>query len=102
MFLNPVQPGEHFVIRRSDESAVIIPFDNTFNPDAVRRKIRSKSNDKSVLCICGWPQHMLVPKGSEEGKPFILFAMVSNDMPLDEVMVIKFFFYLLQTQKENF
>lgn len=31
-------------------------------------------------CGCGWPQHMLVPKGQPEGQKFDLFVMVSDDV----------------------
>jgi hypothetical protein len=30
------------------------------------------------FCGCGWPQHMLIPKGSPEGMPCELFVMISN------------------------
>lgn len=30
------------------------------------------------FCGCGWPQHMLIPKGTPEGMQAQLFVMISN------------------------
>lgn len=30
------------------------------------------------FCGCGWPHHMLIAKGNQQGYPVVLFAMVSN------------------------
>ncbi|XP_053676143.1 phenoloxidase 8 [Anopheles nili] len=74
-----LNPGVNTIMRRSDQSSVTIPYERTF------RAIGSKSvpTDASALaqfrfCGCGWPQHMLVPKGSTEGVQFDLFAMVTD------------------------
>ncbi|EAA10758.2 AGAP006258-PA [Anopheles gambiae str. PEST] len=74
-----LNPGMNTIVRRSDQSSVTIPYERTF------RAIGTKSapTDKDALaqfrfCGCGWPQHMLVPKGSPEGVQFDLFAMVTD------------------------
>lgn len=69
-----VKNGDNLITRRSDESAVTIPFEATFRD-------LDKSNPQtpeSNLCGCGWPQHMLVPKGDKKGYPMVLFVMISN------------------------
>lgn len=30
------------------------------------------------FCGCGWPHHMLIPKGLPEGLVFQLFVMITN------------------------
>ena len=30
------------------------------------------------FCGCGWPQHMLLPRGKQEGMAFELFVMVTD------------------------
>lgn len=37
--------------------------------------------------MCGWPQHMLLPKGNEDGYPYRIFSMIS-DYKLDKVIEI--------------
>ncbi|ETN67213.1 prophenoloxidase [Anopheles darlingi] len=81
-----LNPGKNTIVRRSDESSVTIPYERTFR--AIGTK--AQPTDAGALslfrfCGCGWPQHMLVPKGSPEGTQFDLFAMVS-DYTLDEVV----------------
>lgn len=57
-----------------------IPFENTFNPEINRQRAKSEKKDKAIFCGCGWPHHMLVPKGDEDGVEFVLFVMVSDYM----------------------
>ncbi|XP_046384836.1 phenoloxidase 2-like [Ischnura elegans] len=35
-------------------------------------------NEEDAFCGCGWPQNMLIPKGTPEGSPYQLFVMVSD------------------------
>lgn len=37
-----------------------------------------KAYDDFKSCNCGWPDHMLLPKGSSAGMSFDLFVMISN------------------------
>ncbi|XP_058464646.1 phenoloxidase 8-like [Malaya genurostris] len=75
-----LNPGVNTIVRRSDQSSVTIPYERTFR--AVGKG--STPTDANALaqfrfCGCGWPQHMLVPKGAAgEGVQFDLFAMVTN------------------------
>lgn len=82
VFMNP---GRNVIRRRSDESSITIPYERSF------RKIGSKFTPTDPLekaqfqfCGCGWPQHMLLPKGSPEGTKFNIFVMISN-IELDRV-----------------
>ncbi|XP_053962924.1 phenoloxidase 2-like isoform X1 [Anastrepha ludens] len=72
-----LNPGQNTIRRRSSESSVIIPFEQTFRN---LNKIRPGEGiaDKLEFCGCGWPEHMLIPKGLPEGLCCELFVMVSN------------------------
>lgn len=73
--------------RRSDESSVTIPFERTFrNLDLNRPATGTTEELEFNFCGCGWPQHMLIPKGTSEGLPCQLFVMVS-DYERDHVSV---------------
>ena len=60
-----MRPGDNAIVRRSDESSVTIPYERSFrnigraaqptNPDAL---------SAFQFCGCGWPEHLLIPKGS--------------------------------------
>lgn len=74
------------VIQRSVDSSLTIPFSRTF-----RDLDSSRPTDESALaqfnfCGCGWPQHMLLPRGSPEGLPCELFVMISNFA--DDIVII--------------
>jgi len=60
---------------------VTIPFERSFRDLEIGRPPSNASaevQDKSNFCGCGWPQHMLIPRGTPEGYPSVLFAMISN------------------------
>jgi tyrosinase len=71
-----VRPGQNRIRRRSIESSITIPFERTF------RNLAGTDGTPNTqdfnFCGCGWPQHMLVPKGLPEGLVCDLFVMVSN------------------------
>lgn len=74
-----VNPGQNVIRRRSDESAVTIPFERTFrNLDQNRPNTGTTESASFDFCGCGWPQHMLVPKGLPGGLQCQLFVMLSN------------------------
>lgn len=54
-----------------------IPFERTFR-DLSERPGGGSTLQQFNFCGCGWPHHMLVPKGSKEGFPMELFVMVSD------------------------
>ncbi|XP_043651448.1 phenoloxidase 3-like [Drosophila teissieri] len=74
-----IPPGQHRFVRSSTESSVTIPFNRTFrNLDNNRGAANSAEELENFFCGCGWPNHMLVPKGRVEGMSFELFVMISN------------------------
>ncbi|KAL7300486.1 hypothetical protein TKK_0006488 [Trichogramma kaykai] len=72
--------GQNVITRQSVDSALTIPFEATFRNLEANRPNSSdlQSFDQFNFCGCGWPQHMLVPKGTRQGYPMDLFVMVSN------------------------
>lgn len=74
-----VKRGRNEITRRSLESSVTIPHEVTYrNLDSNRPVANTSSAEVFNFCGCGWPQNMLIPKGSPEGFQCQLFVMVSN------------------------
>ncbi|CAG9559300.1 unnamed protein product [Danaus chrysippus] len=78
-FVVPLNAGRNTITRESTESSLTIPFEQTF------RDLSSQGSDPRRedlasfnFCGCGWPQHMLVPRGTESGMLFDFFVMLSN------------------------
>ncbi|EDV54994.1 phenoloxidase 2 [Drosophila erecta] len=72
-------PGENSIRRQSTESSVAIPFERSFRP--VGADYQPKAADELArfrFCGCGWPQHLLLPKGNAQGMLFDLFVMISD------------------------
>jgi len=75
------------ITRESTESAVTIPFDQTFR-DLSKHKTGSDEEQLEFnMCGCGWPAHMLVPKGTTQGMPVVYFVMIS-DYEQDKVFIV--------------
>lgn len=78
-FIVSLNPGQNTIKRRSTESSVTIPFERTFrNLDLDRSADGSPEELEFNFCGCGWPNHMLIPKGLPEGLQCVLFVMVSD------------------------
>ncbi|XP_012266497.2 phenoloxidase 1 [Athalia rosae] len=77
-FTVTLRPGNNTIQRRSDESSVTIPFERTFRNLDQNRPISGDNLEQFNFCGCGWPQHMLIPKGTKEGFPCDLFVMISD------------------------
>jgi len=75
---SPVRPGSNTIERKSTDSSLTIPFERTFRNLEENRPIGGDNLEQFNFCGCGWPQHMLVPKGKEEGFPMDLFIMISD------------------------
>lgn len=74
-----VRPGQNTVRRRSTESTITIPYETTFrNLDDNRPAAGTDAEAQFNFCGCGWPHHLLVPKGTPEGLTMQLFVMVTN------------------------
>ncbi|XP_071447876.1 phenoloxidase 2-like [Hetaerina americana] len=66
------------ITRESTQSAITIPFSSTFRDLEARPNGTTGALEAFNYCGCGWPQHMLIPKGSAEGFPCQLFVMISD------------------------
>ncbi|KOC58852.1 Phenoloxidase subunit A3 [Habropoda laboriosa] len=73
-----LRPGENTIERKSTESSITIPFERTFRNLDENRPTGVEALDEFNMCGCGWPQHMLAPKGNREGFLMELFVMVSD------------------------
>ncbi|XP_049766727.1 phenoloxidase 1-like [Schistocerca cancellata] len=77
-FTTNLKSGNNTIKRKSTESSVTIPFEQTFRDLTTNRPTDSEGLSRFNYCGCGWPQHMLIPKGTPEGFPCELFVMISN------------------------
>ena len=81
-----VKQGKNHITRSSTMSSIAIPFEQTFrNLDENRPASTDAEATKAFnFCGCGWPEHMMVPKGVSGGFNMDLFVMVS-DYEFDKV-----------------
>jgi tyrosinase len=73
-----LKQGQNNITRASSQSSVTIPFERTFRNLDLNRPQGGEELAQFNFCGCGWPQHMLIPKGTPEGMPCQLFVMISN------------------------
>uniref|UniRef100_A0A481MQJ8 Phenoloxidase n=1 Tax=Nipponaphis monzeni TaxID=196483 RepID=A0A481MQJ8_9HEMI len=75
-----LKKGRNEFSRQSTESSVTIPHERTYRNlgSGSRPAENSAALPAFNFCGCGWPQNMLIPKGSPEGYQCQLFVMVSN------------------------
>ncbi|KAJ8679161.1 hypothetical protein QAD02_014948 [Eretmocerus hayati] len=74
-FITRLRRGQNVITRRSTESSLTIPFEVTFRD--LNKPVDQTSKDFNY-CGCGWPQHMLLPRGTTQGYPMELFVMITN------------------------
>ena len=59
----------------------------------VQSSVARKQSDPSKLqgprSLCGWPQNMMLPSGTEQGMDYVIFAMLTDDS-LSEVCLLTF------------
>ncbi|XP_025414834.1 phenoloxidase 1-like [Sipha flava] len=71
--------GRNEITRSSLESSVTIPHEAVYrNLDNNRPADNTAEAEAFNFCGCGWPQNLLIPKGSAEGLQCQLFVMVSD------------------------
>lgn len=96
-----MNPGSNEIRRRSEQSSVTIPYERSFR--RIGSEYQPKNNEelaKFQFCGCGWPAHMLLPKGTAAGTKFDIFVMVSDyehdrvDQVLNRYLHIFTSFYL--------
>jgi len=91
-----VKRGRNEIVRRSIESSVTIPHEVTYrNQGSNRPAANSDAAPMFNFCGCGWPQNMLIAKGSPEGFQCQLFVMVSNG-EIDQVCNILILILLIR------
>ncbi|KAG8177965.1 hypothetical protein JTE90_014708 [Oedothorax gibbosus] len=74
-FHKQLAPGANTISRNAIDSSVTLAHTYTFDE---LRAGQSGSSDASEYCSCGWPEHMLVPKGTHKGMEFELFVMLTD------------------------
>ncbi|XP_063368668.1 phenoloxidase subunit 1-like [Cydia amplana] len=78
-FSTPLRPGSNMIKRNSKDSSVTIPYERTFrSQDSRRGEPGTAEAAEFDFCGCGWPHHMLLPKGTAQGYPCVLFVTVTN------------------------
>lgn len=89
-----VRPGTNTVQRESDASSITIPFEQTFRNLDENRPENTENVEMDPLnyCGCGWPQHVLVPRGTIAGYSMVLFMIIS-DYTLDRVRTIEIIYF---------
>ena len=75
-FVQDTPPGAQQITRSDTESSVIrrpaeLPTD-------IQDGTQNTGGVHSVNCDCGWPYHMLLPRGTANGMTFALFVMATD------------------------
>ncbi|KAG8177967.1 hypothetical protein JTE90_014710 [Oedothorax gibbosus] len=70
-----LRPGKNTIVRSSTDSSVTISSTYTYKELLHGEDLEE---DRSEFCSCGWPQHLLVPKGNDKGMVFDLFVMITD------------------------
>ncbi|CAH1101426.1 unnamed protein product [Psylliodes chrysocephalus] len=75
-----LKQGQNTIMRASTDSSVTIPFERTFRDLDTSRPQGGDDLAGFNFCGCGWPQHMLIPRGNTDSPGFRaeLFVMISN------------------------
>nr|AAZ40338.1 hemocyanin subunit IIIb [Carcinoscorpius rotundicauda] len=74
-FHREVPTGKSVITRSSADSSVTISHVPTFEE---LRNGKGVDVNNSEFCSCGWPQHMLIPRGNYLGMEFQLFVMLTD------------------------
>ncbi|GFT03171.1 hemocyanin D chain [Nephila pilipes] len=83
-FTHVLQPGKNIINRRSVDSSVTLSHVPTFDELETGEGLANRNTE---YCSCGWPEHMLVPRGTPRGMVFHLFVMLTDydqDRVLDD------------------
>ncbi|KAG8191448.1 hypothetical protein JTE90_020700 [Oedothorax gibbosus] len=70
-----LKPGDNTFERRSIDSSVTLQ-----KQQSLRELLKGEGADRrgDEYCSCGWPDHLLVPKGDETGMTFYLYAIFTD------------------------
>lgn len=74
-----MNPGPNTIRRRSEESSVTIPYERSFRRIGTDfQPTDAAAKTQFQFCGCGWPQHLLLCKGTPDGAKYDIFVMVSD------------------------
>ncbi|CAL8122997.1 unnamed protein product [Orchesella dallaii] len=76
-----LHPGENIITQKSENSTLTVPWGQTFRE--IERDTATLTRTQA-MCSCGWPDHLLLPRGKVDGMPFDLFVMLTNTQ-IDQV-----------------
>lgn len=74
-------PGKNVISRNAADSNVTLSHTYTFDE---LKAGQGGSADADEYCSCGWPEHMLLPRGTIKGMEYDLFVM-ATDYTVDNV-----------------
>ncbi|XP_046386162.1 phenoloxidase 1-like [Ischnura elegans] len=77
-FVVELKPKTNVIERASTLNSLTIPWEQTFRDLEVNTPGTGAESQANNYCGCGWPEHMLIPKGAPGGFPCELFVMISN------------------------
>ncbi|CAO1401424.1 unnamed protein product [Diamesa serratosioi] len=77
-FTVPLKAGENIITRDSRESTVTIPLSRSLSRLENVPTADSGNLQEHRFCGCGFPHHMLLPKGTTGGTIYDVFVMISN------------------------
>lgn len=72
-----VPSGKSVIERESRASSVTIPWKQTFRPLEIPAEEEGAELQEFGYCGCGWPQHLLLPRGRPGGLPCVFFVMLT-------------------------
>ncbi|XP_071525779.1 phenoloxidase 1-like [Panulirus ornatus] len=64
--------GSNHIVRLSKDSSVTSPPEYTF------KDLLKQTEERNPICGCGWPHHMLLPRGTPSGMDFQVFFMLTD------------------------
>jgi len=80
-FTTTLPLGESIIIQKSENSTLTVPWAQTFRE--IERDTTQLTRTQA-MCSCGWPDHLLLPRGKVDGMLFDLFVMLTNTQ-IDQV-----------------
>ncbi|CAL4111255.1 unnamed protein product, partial [Meganyctiphanes norvegica] len=82
-FMYHFNPGFNYIKQTSSKSSVTVDCRDSFD-DIAERALKDEATRREGHCGCGWPQHLLVPRGSPEGMAFMLFVIITYEPNIKE------------------
>ncbi|KAK7074702.1 Oxidoreductase activity protein [Halocaridina rubra] len=78
-FTVTLRPGQNQVTRASTQSSITSPSELTFRElETGTLESGTDAASRFGTCGCGWPQHLLLPRGNRNGMDFQLFFMITD------------------------